>query len=85
MRTWFASVSLLALVACGVDGEPIPPGQAEAPAVDEAETDETVSQNAPQTTTSTSVVLSGGSRGVGGGVATTLHRGNVSLTLGTFF
>ncbi len=87
MRVWIAFAGLLALMACGVDGEPIPPGQEDAPAVDEdeAEADETVSQNKPQTTTSTSVVLSGGSRGVGAGVATTLNRGNVSVTLGTFF
>ncbi|WP_317056246.1 hypothetical protein [Roseovarius rhodophyticola] len=85
MRVWIAFAGLLALMACGVDGEPIPPGQEDAPAVDEAEADETVSQNTPQTTTSTSVVLSGGSSGVGAGVATTLNRGNVSVTLGTFF
>ncbi|MEL7256850.1 MAG: hypothetical protein AAFN80_03275 [Pseudomonadota bacterium] len=85
MRVWIAFVGLLALMACGVDGEPITPGQQDAPAVDETETDDTVSQNTPQTTTSTSVVLSGGSNGVGAGVATTLNRGNVSVTLGTFF
>ncbi|WP_338549815.1 hypothetical protein [Roseovarius phycicola] len=85
MRVWIAFAGLLAITACGVDGEPIPPGREEAPPETEAETDDTVSQNTPQTTTSTSVVLSGGSSGVGAGVATTLNRGNVSVTLGTFF
>jgi len=46
MRVWIAFAGLLTLMACGVDGEPIPPGQDNAPAVDEAETDETVGQGA---------------------------------------
>lgn len=70
---WMPIVLLLA--ACGVDGEPIPPGSEE----------EEVEAQAVPVTQSTSTVISVGSNGVNGGVATTLNRGNVSITLGTGF
>lgn len=78
MKTWKLLPMLSVLAACGVDGEPIPPGP---------EDDETVSQEviAPKTDISTTTVLSAGSSGVNAGVATTLSRGNFSLTLGRGF
>ena len=77
MKAWRLIPVLCLVAACGVDGEPIPPG--------EEEEDETVAQETPATTASTSTVISVGSNGVNAGVATTLNRGNVSVTLGTGF
>lgn len=60
--------AIVFLAGCGVDGEPVPPGEEQ-----------------PQVETDTSVVLSAGSHGAGAAVATTVRRGNVSITLGTGF
>lgn len=60
----FSLIALLA--ACGVDGEPIPPGEDE-----------------PEVVTSTNVVLTAGTNGAGAGIATTMQKGKVSITLGT--
>ena len=81
MKVWSLLPVICLVAACGVDGEPIPPGS------DESEEDETVSQSVDtqKTDVSTSTVISAGSNGVNAGVATTLSRGNVSVTVGTLF
>lgn len=81
MKVWSLLPVICMVAACGVDGEPVPPG------TDDGEEDETVAQSvdSQKTDVSTSTVISAGSHGVNAGVATTLSRGNVSLTVGALF
>lgn len=86
MKLWNVLPVLFLLAACGVDGEPIRPGSE--PTVPQSTSeDDLTSQEVTQTETdvSTSSLISIGSSGINAGVATTLQRGNVSISLGTFF
>ena len=77
MKIWSLIPILCLLAACGVDGEPIPPGSDK----DKADASDTPLQPRPKINGAISV----GSSGTHVAVGTTMVSGNVTVGVGTSF